>query len=110
MNVVVLLDCAFLFFQNYPCRLAIPVLGCDLPCEDAVFSAEHPFAQPRFRFSREITVYEAFRHLFSTEATTTGSGISAGQEKVSGSVSSGQKEFIPTFLDMFILIHGMYIP
>lgn len=70
-------------------------MECDLPCENAFFNAEHPFAQPNFRFSREITVYDAFQFLFAEDQPINPS-------------SSGASAVKFTVLDMFILIHRMY--
>lgn len=104
MSVILLLDCAFSFYQNYPCRIPITEMVWDLPCADAVFIAEHPFAHPRFCFSRDFTVRMAFFSLF-------GDGTSANHDNVTtnamASVDHEIKGFTPSVLDMFILIHGM---
>lgn len=88
INIICSLDCAFGFFQNYPCRLTPMEMECDLPCEDSIFNSEHPFAQPNFRFNRELTVAEAFQSLFSE-------------------VPPAAPNY--TVFDMFILIHRMYL-
>lgn len=72
-------------------------MECDLPCDESLYSANHPFAQPNFRFSREITVYEAFQFLFSEDHPMTSSDPSHPQ------APTNDPHF--TVLDMFILIH-----
>lgn len=62
-------------------------MECDLPCEDSIFNSEHPFAQPNFRFNRELTVAEAFQSLFA---------------EVPPAVPNY------TVFDMFILIHRTF--
>jgi hypothetical protein len=100
INIISLLDCAFSFYQNYPCRLTHTEMECDLPCDEALYSANHPFAQPNFRFSREITVYEAFQSLFSEDRPMTSSDPSRPQAHRN---IADDPHF--TVLDMFILIH-----
>jgi hypothetical protein len=75
-------------------------MECDLPCDESLYSANHPFAQPNFRFSREITVYEAFQFLFSEDHPMTSSDPSHPQ------APTNDPHF--TVLDMFILIHLLY--
>lgn len=94
INIISLLDCAFFFYQNYPCRLTHAELECELPCEEALFRSPHPFQDPKFRFSREITIYQAFQHMFES-TTQDGSGASPPSSKMD-----------LTVLDMFIVIHG----
>ncbi|KAL2007443.1 hypothetical protein VTN00DRAFT_8881 [Thermoascus crustaceus] len=104
INVVSLLDCAFSFYQNYPCRLTHTEMECDLPCEESLFSSQHPFAEPNFRFTRDITVCEAFQKLFAEDQST-----SASQSASRSSVSSNAPDDMKlTVLDMFILIHLLY--
>jgi hypothetical protein len=86
ISVISLLDCAFFFYQNYPCRLTQSEMQCDLPCDESVFFAEHPFAEPNFRFSRELTITEAFENLLD---------------------EPNSQPMDLTILDMFILIHRM---
>ncbi|KAL2830307.1 hypothetical protein BDW59DRAFT_23510 [Aspergillus cavernicola] len=97
MNIVSLLDCAFSFYQNYPCRLSHTELQWDFPCFDSVFASEHPFAEPDFQVSRGITVEDAFSSLFEE---TSGLGIP----------NSPPLDAIAhlTVLDMFVLIHVLY--
>ncbi|KAJ5887741.1 hypothetical protein N7495_007782 [Penicillium taxi] len=84
-----LLDCAFFFYQNYPCRLTYTEMENDLPSEDALFQSPHPFSEPFFRYSRNLTIYDSFQNLFDS---SDGSEI---------------KTMDLTILDMFILIHSM---
>lgn len=93
INIISLLDCAFFFYQNYPCRLTHAELECELPCEEALFRSPHPFQDPKFRFSREITNYQAFQHMF--ESPQDGHQASPPSPKIH-----------LTVLDMFIVIHG----
>jgi hypothetical protein len=85
INIIALVDCAFSFYSNFPCRLTPAELECDMPCEDSIFGSKHPFAHPNFRFTRETTVYEAFRYLFQNEEGASSMGF--------------------TVTDMFFLIH-----
>lgn len=41
-------------------------MECDFPCEEVLFRSEHPYCEPNFRFSRNLTLYEAFQNLFET--------------------------------------------
>lgn len=68
MNFIILLDCAFYFFSNYPPRLVISEFTPDLICQSYIFAAAHPFLTPNFRPSRNLNVYAAFRSLFWTES------------------------------------------
>jgi hypothetical protein len=91
-----LLDCAFSFFANFPSRLTVTEMKFDLPCEDFLYSSNSPFSEPKFKASRHLTTYEAFKSLF-------------GQDKA---VPSNQWKKNPLGLntmDMFILIHRMYL-
>ncbi|KGO70553.1 Zinc finger, C2H2 [Penicillium expansum] len=88
ISIMSLLDCAFLFFQNFPCRLTFTEMECDLPCHESLFFSEHPFAEPNFRFSRGLKVSEAFEHLFDETPESNTIDLTA--------------------LDMFILIHVLF--
>ncbi|KAJ5484340.1 hypothetical protein N7453_012294 [Penicillium expansum] len=88
ISIMSLLDCAFLFFQNFPCRLTFTEMECDLPCHESLFFSEHPFAEPNFRFSRGLKVSEAFEHLFDETPESNPIDLTA--------------------LDMFILIHVLF--
>ncbi|KGO75953.1 Zinc finger, C2H2 [Penicillium italicum] len=88
ISMISLLDCAFLFFQNFPCRLTHTEMDFDLPCDESLFFSDHPFAEPNFRFSRGLRVSEAFEHLFDEAAESNPMDL--------------------TVLDMFILIHILF--
>lgn len=79
-----LIDSAFNFFQNYPCRLTQLELRCDLPCDEYLFSSQHPFSEPNFRFARELTMTKAFENFLD---------------------ESYVQPMDLNILDMFILIH-----
>lgn len=85
-----LIDSAYLFFQNYPCRLAHCEIDFDLPCEESIFNAANPFSEPEFRVSRGFTFSQAFQSLFDNP----------------GEVHQGNPMGLTVF-DMFILIHSM---
>ncbi|CAG8057096.1 unnamed protein product [Penicillium nalgiovense] len=88
ISMILLLDCAFFFFQNYPCRLSHTEMECDLPCDESLFVSEHPFVEPNFRFQREFRLSEAFRNLFEEAPESSPMDLTA--------------------LDMFILIHILF--
>lgn len=90
MAHVVLIDCAFSFFNNYPCRLVASELECDLPCAEALFDSQHPYSEPGFAFARPFTVNGAFEQFFA---------YGDGSEPVSSARL--------TVFDMFITIHRM---
>jgi len=92
MNIIALLDCAFCFYQNYPCRLTFSEMECELPCEEALFESEHPFLERNFRFTRGLTLCGAFQNLFD-------SSHKHGQ-------SPDPSQMNLTVMDMFLLIHG----
>ena len=102
MNIILLLDCAFSFFQNYPCRLTHTEVECDFPCAEPLFALEHPYTDLSFQASRGITISEAFNNLFEDEPKDT--MPSTPDSTTSGSMA------IMTVLDMFILIHGTDSP
>ncbi|GAM37648.1 hypothetical protein TCE0_024r07737 [Talaromyces pinophilus] len=106
MNVIALLDCAFSFYSNFPCRITPSELECDLPCEESVFNCEHPFAQLKFRFTRETTIYEAFQHLFEDEPET--SNCQHGQHHSNYCQHTPSIGTTFTVTDMFLLIHILY--
>ena len=90
MNILWSLDCAFLFFQSYPCRLTFTELEFDLPCEEGVWVAKHPFNEPHFEAKRGFTLQDGFEVLFNERP------------------DAQQSQAHPTFtvFDMFMLIHG----
>ncbi|KAJ5298301.1 uncharacterized protein N7443_006421 [Penicillium atrosanguineum] len=92
IRIISLLDCAFLFYQNYPCRLTHSEMECELPCEESLFQSPHPLSEPDFRFTRGITLYGAFKTLFDPSHV-------AGQPP-------DPTQMNLTVMDMFILIHG----
>uniref|UniRef100_A0A093XNL6 Transcription factor domain-containing protein n=1 Tax=Talaromyces marneffei PM1 TaxID=1077442 RepID=A0A093XNL6_TALMA len=106
MNFIALLDCAFSFYSNFPCRLTPSELECDLPCEESVFNCEHPFAQLKFRFTRETTVYDAFQYLFDDEPET--SNCQHGQHHSNYCKHSPSIGTTFTVTDMFLMIHILY--
>jgi len=100
MNIIWTLDCAFLFYQNYACRMTLTELGFDLPCEESLFDSRNPFAEPSFRFSRDMTLRMAFEAL-----------LSSGDNAVSDDGSSTHQPMNwlgLSVLDMFILMHVLY--
>ncbi|KAI9037717.1 uncharacterized protein KD926_000058 [Aspergillus affinis] len=101
MSYISLLDCAFVFYQNYPCRLSHTEMESDFPCAEAVFASGHPFQEPKFQLMREFNISDTFQSLFHEHSSKTSSpsGFSmSGVNMLSGL----------TFLDMFILIHMLY--
>lgn len=103
MAMIALIDSAFSFFQNYPCRLTHVEMDCDLPCEEIIFNSVHPFSEPNFRFSRNLTVSEAFQSLFEEcpEDLPNPPIISFPQNDIGNPLGF-------TVFDMFLLIHRMY--
>lgn len=93
MNIMTLLDCAFSFFANFPCRLSVSEMKFDLPCEEQFFASCHPFAELDFTPSRKITTYEAFQSLFETKASSP-----PVQKRKANPLGLNP-------MDMFILIH-----
>ncbi|KAL3473526.1 hypothetical protein BJX99DRAFT_233653 [Aspergillus californicus] len=96
MNIISTLDCAFSFYQNYPCRLSHTELQWEFPCFDSVFVSEHPFAEPDFLVSRGITLSDAFNSLFEDPS----------EQESSSSRSDAIASL--TVMDMFVLIHVLY--
>ncbi|KAK0111605.1 hypothetical protein ONS95_001952 [Cadophora gregata] len=95
INIMTLLDCAFSFFANFPCRLSMSEMKFDLPSEEAFFATMHPFSQRNFVLSRNLTTMEAFQSLFRpSQAPGHGTkGNSLGLNP----------------MDMFIMIHLLYV-
>ena len=89
-----LLDCAFSFFANFPCRLSMSEMKFDLPSEEAFFATLHPFSQRNFTPCRNLTTMEAFQSLFKPS-------------QVSGHGTKGNPLGLNP-MDMFILIHRMF--
>ncbi|CAG8932853.1 unnamed protein product [Penicillium salamii] len=86
-NVIISIDGAFYFFQNFPCRLTQSEMQCDLPSDKSLFFSRHPFAEPNFRFARDVTLIKAFENLMDESYT---------------------EHMDLTILDMFMLIHLLY--
>lgn len=102
MNLLALMDSAFSFFQNYPCRLAHIEMNCDLPCEESIFNSAHPFTEPNFRFTRHFTISEAFQSLFDEYPEDSSHPSSASSFPKYDDNPMGF-----TVFDMFLLIHSM---
>jgi hypothetical protein len=104
-----LLDCAFSFFKNFPCRLTLAEMKFDLPCDESLFAAHHPFLQPNFQCSRHVTVLEAFRSLFTDQYRQQEITISSHrpQPKPSSPDTSTSNPLCLNALDMVILVHSM---
>jgi hypothetical protein len=98
---MILFDCGNSFFANFPCRLTVSELKFDLPCEESLFAATHPFLEPHFNASRNFTTYEAFRSLFGQHKPL---NTSAG----TGENGFKANPFNLNPLDMFVLIHRIY--
>lgn len=98
MNIISLLDGAFSFYQNYPCRLTHIEMECDFPCHESVFASEHPFGDPKFQLAREYTISETFQALF--EEYSTQDALSPASESPTPDLLTSASVF-----DMFILIH-----
>ncbi|KAJ5040593.1 uncharacterized protein L3040_006245 [Drepanopeziza brunnea f. sp. 'multigermtubi'] len=94
INTMTLFDCAFCFFVNFPCRISVSEMEFDLPCEESFFASHHPFSEPGFTFSRNITTVDAFQSLFKP------SQISQGPSRNPYNLNPA---------DMFILIHMLYV-
>lgn len=69
-------------------------MECEFPCEEALFQSEHPYSESKFRFSRNLTLYEAFQKLFDTP-----------RESPRQTPDIGHLDL--TVFDLFILIHRM---
>jgi hypothetical protein len=81
-------------------------MECDLPCQEPLFRSEHPFTEPDFRFSRDVTLLGAFQNLFQ--------GTSYGASQLNMSPRNQDQSALrhPSSLDlsvfdMFLLIHSM---
>ncbi|RDL41769.1 uncharacterized protein BP5553_01748 [Venustampulla echinocandica] len=98
MNVMTLLDCAFCFFANFPCRLTNQERAFDLPSEEHIFGSSRPFSEPNFVSSRHLTVFEAYQSLFTRH--------------YSQPTQDQEREINPlalNLMDMFVLIHLLYV-
>ncbi|KAL2387581.1 hypothetical protein RJ035_004140 [Blastomyces gilchristii] len=99
MILVSMIDSAMPFFQNYPSRLTNIEIQCDLPCHESQFAARHPFLEPDFRLSREMTVYQAFQNLFVENGPVRPLFVHCGTNKLHLGI-----------MDMFLLIHRKSYP
>lgn len=105
MSIISLLDCAFSFYQNHPCRLSHTEMECEFPCDESIFSSPHPFSEPNFRFTREVTISEAFQSLFEeypkqdTSSSEPNTPVTSYER-----IRAGLRVF-----DMFIIIHSKLI-
>ncbi|KAE8444827.1 hypothetical protein EG329_014182 [Mollisiaceae sp. DMI_Dod_QoI] len=98
VNTITLLDCAFLFFANFPMRVSFSEMKFELPCEEQIWASSHPFAERNFTPNRNITLFEAFQSLF---------GQSKGAPVPVSTNKGNPFGLNPT--DMFILIHLVYV-
>ncbi|KAL2065310.1 hypothetical protein VTL71DRAFT_2979 [Oculimacula yallundae] len=95
ISTMTLLDCAFSFFANYPCRLSLSEMKFDLPSEESFFASLHPFQEPNFTLSRNLTTADAFHSLFQP--------IQGSEQGMRGNPQGLNP------MDMFILIHLLYV-
>lgn len=95
INAMTLLDSAFVFFSNFPSRLSVNEMKFDFHSDEALFASAHPFSEPTFLPSRQLTVHEVFRSLFSQEKSQPPDEIEINQLGLN-------------VVDMFTLIHRMY--
>lgn len=96
-----LLDCGFCFFTNFPCRLSTSEMKFDLPCDESLFAARHPFMEPNFTASRRLTTYEAFQSLFGYHESP-----APQKDREDNGIKSNPLNL--NAMDMFILIHRVY--
>jgi hypothetical protein len=101
ISIMVLLDCAFTFFANFPCRFALSELGFELPCDERFFNNAKPFTKSGFTTSRGHTIQLAFQSLFEQRAPQQSLGL-ANTEATLGPLDLN-------CMDMFILIHLLYV-
>lgn len=99
MAIISLLDCAFVFYQNYPCRLSHTEMEADFPSAEAVFASDHPFQEPKFLLTREFNISDTFQNLFHEHGTQASSPTDP-------SASSTNMLAGLTVLDMFMIIHS----
>ncbi|CZT53013.1 uncharacterized protein RSE6_14444 [Rhynchosporium secalis] len=95
INTMTLLDCGFCFFTNFPCRISLSEMKFDLPSEDSFFASVHPFQEPNFSTSRNMTTREAYQGLFKPS-------------QVPAQGTKGNPLGLSP-MDMFILIHLLYV-
>jgi hypothetical protein len=73
-------------------------MECELPCVESVFESQHPFQEPNFQHTRDITLSEAFQSLFEEESSRATTPSTPGST-VPGTLAS------LTLMDTFMLIH-----
>lgn len=98
INTITLLDCAFLFFANFPMRISFSEMKFELPCEEHLWSSSHPFAEKNFTPNRNVTLFEAFQSLFGQLK-----GAPVPVQAMKGN------PFGLNPIDMFTLIHLIYV-
>ncbi|GAB1191426.1 hypothetical protein APSETT444_000599 [Aspergillus pseudonomiae] len=76
-------------------------MECALPCVESVFESAHPFQEPNFELSRDITLSEAFQMLFEEEESSRASSPSTSGSTVAETLAK------LTILDTFMLIHSL---
>lgn len=104
MNIISSIDCAFSFYQNYPCRLTHTEMECEFPCDELLFASPHPFAEPNFRYTRDTTISDAFQSLFEEYPRSQPSSESPGVG------ASEPNRLVLRVFDMWILIHRTLSP
>ncbi|KAK2733683.1 hypothetical protein FQN55_003192 [Onygenales sp. PD_40] len=97
MILISMIDSAMPFYHHYPSRLPNIEVQCDMPCEESLFSSRRPFLEPNFRYSREMTVYQAFHNLFTEQGPVRQLFVYHGTNKLHLQI-----------MDMFLLIHHIY--
>lgn len=75
MTIIAFLDCSFAFYANLPPRLTTTELRCDLPCDNTVFKAAHPFSVTKFTPCRGSTINEKFQQFFEPECHPVAGGL-----------------------------------
>lgn len=102
------LDCAFLFYSNYPCRLTLSEMSVDMPCDSSVFNSEHPFADDNFSFSRTGNLTSVFEELFDQRPYEF-TNSHPGESPHSNIQTTQHTRKTQTVIDLFISIHCMFI-
>jgi hypothetical protein len=101
ISIMVLLDCAFTFFANFPCRFALSELEFELPCEGRFFNNAKPFTKSGFTTSRRYPIQVAFQSLFEQRDPQQSAGGTNTEPNL------GPLDL--NCMDMFILIHLLYV-
>jgi len=102
-------------YSNYPCRLTLAELDCDLPCKADIFSSRHPFMQDESVFAPRLTISRAFALLFEgkvkkaeAEASTSVASIRPNATDVAAQPVDLFSDGDLTVFDLFILIRFLY--